>query len=194
MNKIPNRLTNESGSVLVIALLMLVFLTLLGIASTTTTSIELQIAQNERVYQNHFNAAEAAALHAVQWMDNADSNTLKDYDNVDFLNNYLDSPWNSDDEAARDFFRDPGNWDWGAGSPNAAALPVEDGSGNNAYPNAYFSILYAGDSSDCSMNADGSITCAQIYHCFGLYHLDTPGSSDRGEVVIEIGYKRWVNL
>jgi len=41
---------NERGSILVVALVMLVFLTLIGVASTTTTEIEIQIAGNEKFH------------------------------------------------------------------------------------------------------------------------------------------------
>lgn len=50
---------NQDGSVLVIALLMLVFLTLIGIASSTNTQIEIQIAGNERSYNVAFNVADS---------------------------------------------------------------------------------------------------------------------------------------
>jgi hypothetical protein len=52
-------MTNQDGSVLVIALLMLVFLTLIGIASSTNTQIEIQIAGNERSYNVAFNTADS---------------------------------------------------------------------------------------------------------------------------------------
>lgn len=43
-----NIISDEQGSVLVVALLILVLLTVIGIAATSTTSIETQIAGNER--------------------------------------------------------------------------------------------------------------------------------------------------
>jgi hypothetical protein len=45
---------NERGSILVIALVMLVFLTLIGVASTTTTEIEMQVAGNEKFHKIAF--------------------------------------------------------------------------------------------------------------------------------------------
>lgn len=44
-------LRNEEGFVLVTGLLMLVVLTMLGISATTNTSIELQIAANDRLHR-----------------------------------------------------------------------------------------------------------------------------------------------
>jgi hypothetical protein len=55
---------NEKGSVLVVALIMLVLLTILGITATTTSNVELQIAGNERNYKRAFFIANAAIEHA----------------------------------------------------------------------------------------------------------------------------------
>jgi len=48
----------EQGSVLIVALVILVLLTLLGIAASTTTTIELQIAGNDKTYKMAFFAAD----------------------------------------------------------------------------------------------------------------------------------------
>jgi len=58
-------LRNEDGSVLVIALIILVLLTLLGISATTTSQIEIQIAENERSHKIAFYAAEAAGAYVA---------------------------------------------------------------------------------------------------------------------------------
>ena len=51
---------NKRGSALVIALLMLVVLTLIGISATTTTTFELQIAGNDKLFKRAFYAADGA--------------------------------------------------------------------------------------------------------------------------------------
>ncbi len=65
-------LNNEEGSVLILALIMLVLLTLLGISATTTSMIETRIAGNERVYKRNFYAAEAAVMQGAQNMEQTD--------------------------------------------------------------------------------------------------------------------------
>jgi Tfp pilus assembly protein PilX len=50
---------NEDGSVLVIAMLILVLLTLIGIAATNTSIIEMQIAGNEKLHKMAFYAADS---------------------------------------------------------------------------------------------------------------------------------------
>jgi hypothetical protein len=49
----------EQGSVLIVALFMLVILTLLGIMATTTTEVEIQIAGNEKFHKIAFQNADS---------------------------------------------------------------------------------------------------------------------------------------
>ncbi len=65
-------LSNEEGSVLILALIMLVLLTMIGISATTTSMIETRIAGNERVYKRNFYAAEAAVMQGAQNMEQTD--------------------------------------------------------------------------------------------------------------------------
>jgi hypothetical protein len=60
--KFGRSIGNEEGSVLVISVVILALLTVIGIAATTTTSIELQIAGNDRVYKENLYQAEGAAM------------------------------------------------------------------------------------------------------------------------------------
>ena len=64
-------LRNEDGSIMVIALVLLVLLTFLGMSATTTSTIEVQIARNDRLYKQNFYLAEGAALLALQRLDDA---------------------------------------------------------------------------------------------------------------------------
>ena len=50
-------LENEKGSIIVLAMVLLMLLTLLGIAATTTSSIEVQIAGNEMRHKLAFYSA-----------------------------------------------------------------------------------------------------------------------------------------
>lgn len=59
-------LSNENGSVLVVALIMLVLLTLIGISATTTSEIETKIAGNERAFKRNLYLAEAGSMHCAQ--------------------------------------------------------------------------------------------------------------------------------
>lgn len=63
MQKVTNILKQESGFVLVTALVIMLLLIVIGISSTTTTSIGLQISGNERRHNMAFYAAEASRAH-----------------------------------------------------------------------------------------------------------------------------------
>jgi hypothetical protein len=52
------RLMNQKGVALVVALIMLLVLTFIGFAAISTTSYEARIAGNERVYNNAFYASD----------------------------------------------------------------------------------------------------------------------------------------
>ena len=60
------RMDNENGSVTVLAVVLLMLLTLLGMAATTTSNIEVQIAGNEMRSKLAFYAAESATAY-VAW-------------------------------------------------------------------------------------------------------------------------------
>jgi Tfp pilus assembly protein PilX len=65
-------LKNEDGSIIVLAMIMLVLLTLLGISATTTSTIEVQIAANERQALQNLYQAESGNHYALEitgtWM------------------------------------------------------------------------------------------------------------------------------
>ncbi len=67
-------LTNENGSVVVLALIMLVLLTLLGMAVARTSSIEVQIASNDQQAVDNLYKAESADHYAIElsriWLSN----------------------------------------------------------------------------------------------------------------------------
>lgn len=63
------QLENEKGSVTVLALVLLMLLTLLGTAATTTSSIEAQISGNEMRYRQAFYAAESAGAYVARRPD-----------------------------------------------------------------------------------------------------------------------------
>ena len=103
-------LKNENGSVVVLALIMLVLLTLLGMAVTRTSSIEVQIASNDQQAVDCLYKAESADHFAIElintWMTNtflmsADTvaNAVSpdlDNDGTDDINTNIDGDGTSD--------------------------------------------------------------------------------------------------
>ena len=60
---------NEQGSVLVMAILILVLLTILAFTAMRTSTIERQIAGNELLHQKYFFSADAGVDHAVKLLE-----------------------------------------------------------------------------------------------------------------------------
>ncbi len=63
MNDWKSPIDNERGAMLLIALLVLALLTIIGMVATTNSTIELQIAANERDHQKAMYAAESGIAH-----------------------------------------------------------------------------------------------------------------------------------
>ena len=91
---------NEEGSVLVLGLLMVVLLTVLGMAATRTSTIEIQIAGNERDYRENFYRAEGAAKMAAQLLHNLTADQRGNPAQI----NWLNAIYSTD-------IGDPDNWD-----------------------------------------------------------------------------------
>jgi Tfp pilus assembly protein PilX len=60
---------SEKGSALLLALMMLCILTLLGISGSNTTTVDLQIASNEREYVKEFYIADSGWKAGANWLD-----------------------------------------------------------------------------------------------------------------------------
>ena len=75
---------NEKGAVLVVALIIMGLLVVIGTSITMTSSIELNIARNERVGQTAFYRAENARIIASKAIQSADGGTTwTDGDSLD---------------------------------------------------------------------------------------------------------------
>ena len=81
-------INNEEGSVIFVAVMILVLLTLLGISSITTSTTEVKIATNTQRYQMDFYVADSGWKDAVIWLNGLggkplDINTTQDSDGID---------------------------------------------------------------------------------------------------------------
>lgn len=61
-------LRNEQGSIMLIVLLIMSLLTVIGLASSKTTIIEMQISNNQTIHKQNFYQAEAAIGEGMQIM------------------------------------------------------------------------------------------------------------------------------
>ena len=62
-------LKNEQGSTIIIAMMILVFLTIIGISAINTSKFESQIAGNEHRYQIDFYVADSGWREGAMWLE-----------------------------------------------------------------------------------------------------------------------------
>ncbi len=151
-------MNNEDGSVIIAALLVLVLLTIVGIASTNTSNTEIGIASHTTAYQMNFYRAEGATIEATTLLEG-------------ISNPILNPPgWLESD---MDLISDQNIRDWdNLGSITAGTSNLED--------TEYIGI-YTGIVSGNTLNMGSS-----TIHGYRIYgHCSPP---QRGTAVVQIGY------
>ena len=164
MKKGLSIINNERGSVILLAVVMLVLLTIVGISTTNTSSIELQIVKNEKMYKECFYKAEAGAFEAAQRIKN---NALFDPAKVNANTDGTDPFVYTVD------LRDTANW-----------RVQDDDDTSEIDTNTQIAATFIPGAAGSSIVVAGTGTtnvCEFIAH--GLH------ASDRGNVHIEIGFK-----
>lgn len=68
---------NQEGFILVLCMLIMVVLTVIGIAATRNTTVELQIAGNDKIYAEDLYLAEGNAYEAARRLEAESSDNLK---------------------------------------------------------------------------------------------------------------------
>lgn len=172
MQKIISPIKNEDGSVIVMAMIILVLLTLIGISSTDNTLIEGQIVRSEALYRQNLYRAEGAIVELAQIMEDNDITFASAYD------------WLTDAVAAPDMTV-VANWDWsGGGASNAQiANNVDDpGDINNVVAQSAVANGIAGGS---SMNMTGGSNLYDFV-VYGLFDSTT----NQGRKLIAMGYRK----
>jgi hypothetical protein len=85
---------NEKGSILLISLLILVLLTIIGIAATNTSTIEILISGNDKLHKMAFHEADGGTEVGIELVEQSwasagfDNNQVGDV-NVNILNLYM---------------------------------------------------------------------------------------------------------
>ena len=157
-------LKNEDGSILVIGLFMLVLLTITGLSASRTSSIEVQIVGNERIYKQNLYMAEASALESAQRLDEGGEEMRKTADVTSpiWLLELSELPNTND-------ITDPSNW-------------TDDYSQVSVDANTRFLTIFRGIESGGSLDMAKSRLFS--YSIFGRSNLHD------GTSTVEVGYKR----
>jgi len=165
MKKMISILKNEEGSVIVMALIVLVALTMIGIISTDNTVVELQIVRNETIYRQNFYRAESAVIDGAQVME--DTNLT------------VAIPWIQTLATAPDM-EDVSNWDLTVGTGNAQL------SNNMNKPLANEASYAAVFIKKIGSKKMTSPTSLYLYHVYGLFN----STSGQGRSMIRMGYNK----
>ena len=156
-------LKGEDGSIVVIALMILVVLTLLGISATRTAEIEIQIARNENIFKQNLYLAECATMAGAQMLENETNTSTLKYLLLDWLHSSLPDP----------NIGSTTNWD-----------PYNNNSIQGLDPSNRYMAVDLGIASGSSLDIGGNPTILRQFSIFGR--------SDRnhGEAIIELGYMK----
>lgn len=157
-----NLLANEDGSIILIVLIVLMLVTMMGLSSTTTSTIEIQVADNAKKYKENFYTAEAAVMEGLQRIDLAPVEEIKlnQATTLNWINtaNYAVDATDATDVAAH-------------------AAAASTGSG----------IYYATSQGFTTGTSLGMTGTSQLY-TFAVHGVVDNGT--RGRSHIEVGYKR----
>ena len=176
MKKMISNLKNEEGSVIIMALIVLVALTMIGIVSTDNTVVELQIVRNETIYRQNFYRAESAVIEGAQVME--DSNLT------------VPIPWIQNLSTAPDM-EDISNWKDNADPPTwlPAGTPISTPSSNMDDPripkrnNTRYAAVFIKKIGSKKMTNPTSL---YLYHIYGL----SDSTSGQGRSMIRMGYNK----
>jgi Tfp pilus assembly protein PilX len=157
-------LHNEDGSVLVIALVMLALLVVIGISATTTSNIESLVTRNVEDYTVALYLAEAAAMEAVQSLDDVTPNPRANPPS--WLNPTVDAVTDAN-------IVDPDYWAGGAPFP-----PDPGGIGNSTLLAGSHGVV-RGSSLDMGKS-----------NVYGYTAYGRGQSQTGGVVIIGVGYRR----
>jgi Tfp pilus assembly protein PilX len=155
---------NEEGSAIVVAVMILMVVTIIGVSSTNTTTVELQIVRNDGIYKQNLYLAEAAAQEGIQRIWNVSR--------TDPFQLERKAPvWLNDIDMSN-----INNWDNdGADGDDTAEVSSTD-------PDAILAVTDAGIAEGGSLDISAE-TNAHEFAVFGI------GNRNNGRVFIQIGYR-----
>ena len=155
---------NEEGSAIVVAVMILMVVTVIGVSSTNTTTVELQIVRNDGIYKENLYLAEAAAQEGIQRIWNLSRTDP-------FLLERRAPVWLNDIDMS-----DINNWD------NDDADGDDTAEVSSTDPDASLAVVDAGIAEGGSLDISAE-TNAHDFAVFGL------GNRNNGRVFIQIGYR-----
>ena len=186
MQRMISKLNNEEGSAIVIALIILVLLTMIGITATDNTVFELEIVRNEAIYRQNFYKAESAIIEAAEILED-ETNTTRLFP--------LTTTWGwlRDKASINSDMTDITNWKDNADPPNwldnDGLLGTDSASSNNMDDtgdprnNTRYAVIANGVIGSLSLTGGNNLYSFSVY---GLFD----STSGNGRSLILMGYNR----
>jgi len=101
MEKYLHILKNEQGSTIIASLFILVVVTIIGVAATNMTSVELQIAGNDARYKRAFFAADGGTELGIELLEqNIEERSFGNASTWGSTNIFTDDLWKNTEDAA----------------------------------------------------------------------------------------------
>ena len=174
-SKTTSILNNEDGVVIIAALMVLVLLTIIGIASTNVSNTEVKIATHELIYQENFYRAEGATLEAIRLMDDIENTETHPpsylWQNKDTFDHQI-TPYD------KDF--------WHGDMTDAEVDPQQYSDFSDARFDTRFVVVREGLAPMESWSeSDGG----GIYR-YSIYGRSEQSGGNRGATTVEIGYQK----
>jgi hypothetical protein len=166
--KTTSIIKNEEGAVMIAALLILVLLTIIGIASTNISNTEVMIATHELIHQQNFYRAEGATLQALDLMEGEENPETVDPP-LAWLTQTLA---NSENLLTSGDLYNPTFWESGSADATPGASSLSD---------TRFVVVSGGIVEGESLDMGST-----KIHRYGLYGRCAP--PNRGAVTVEVGY------
>ena len=168
-------LNNQKGAALIITLLILVAVTILGMASINTSTVEMQVVRNDRVYNMNFYRAEAMLNEGAGLLKREEE--ARPYNLVDRYFNFMKG--NSGKSFSQVKMADVTNWDLDpdGGYDNCIPFSLD----NPANPVGFISAAYLGPSTGFSL----SLSEPQ-YHDWAVFAYS---NQEDGSVLHEMGFR-----
>ncbi|MBU0994754.1 MAG: hypothetical protein KJ737_19855 [Proteobacteria bacterium] len=156
-------ISNESGSAIIIAVLVLAALTILGLSATNTSTIEVLLANNDMFYKENVYKAEGVAMEGGQALEDA-----LPVDLLAFTPEWLNQNTTN--------MLSLSSWDY----DNANNDDTAEG---GILPNTRYAVVF----NKIALGSSLDLSASTLLREFSIYGYSRPGNSS---AFIEIGYKR----
>lgn len=157
-----SNLNNEEGSAIIVALIVLLAITMIGIVSTDDTVVELGIVRNEAIYRHNLYRAESAVIEAAQFMD--DNNLSLTYSWIP--------------NVGANFFETPNNWTAANSNLSNNMNNIADPNNNTRYAARLNKVV-----GSRKMTASTSLYAYSVYGFFD-------STTGQGRSLVKMGYSK----